>query len=369
MYAEARFAHAQMLGSIERIADAIALLDTALEQHPEHAPTRLARARMLLSLHRFDDARADLEQVERTAPDTPELPKLRQQADFEQGKDLDTHLERMLAAIQSSKDFDSFVAAATARELLGQYALAARLYGQAERVFPDVAPIPLAWLSVQRGLMAMHTGDYPRAQRFFANAYERCPDFPMAAEHLAEIEGRLGNTARAIELYEAVIEQTDNPEFMAALGELLLDTGGDAARARALFERADKRNRELIERFPEAFSGHGADFYLGPGNDPALALDLLARNHSLRPTPHAKQALAEALLANDKLDDAHARITEALATRVEFAEKHWTAARIALARGDHAAAEEHAARARQLNPRIEDLEGPLRDAEGPPAQP
>ena len=204
----------------------------------------------------------------------------------------------------------------------------------------------------------MHSGDFKSAHVFFKAGYERCPEYPMAAEHLAEIEGRLGHLKRASELYEEVIKQTDHPEFIAALAEIYIKRGLHE-RAQALIKRADLGFKSLFKRMPEAISGHAADFYLGLGGSISFALELLTRNHQLRPNVHSKQKLAEALIAHQRLDEATHMIKETLVSPIEFAEKYWTAARLALACHQPDEAKRLATHALNLNPRIADLEGAL----------
>jgi tetratricopeptide (TPR) repeat protein len=204
----------------------------------------------------------------------------------------------------------------------------------------------------------MHSGDYEAAQRFFRAGYERCPQYPMVTEHLAEIEGRLGHLKRSTELYESVVTQTQHPEFMAALAEIYIQRGM-TLKAEDMINQAKRRFAHLEALAPEAMSAHAADFYRGLGNSPQHALKLLTRNHTLRPNAHAKQALADILIELGHYSEAEKLVSELLMSPVEFAEKYWTAAKLALAQKKEARAKEHAKKARELNPRIADLEGEL----------
>ena len=352
------FSRGKTFGDLAMMQEAIEMVSVVIEKNPDNAVALKERGQMQQTMHRFAEAQSDFAKAKALQPSIEGLDALVLDLKFSTGEDSAATLEAMKKSYQRDRSFAGYVSAAKAHQRLGEFALADRYFGQAERRFEGVAPVPLAWLNVQRGLMAMHTGDYPRAKRFFEVAYERCPEYPMAAEHLAEIEGRLGNSARSIELYEAVVEQTQNPEFMAALAERLIDAGHDA-RGRALIEEARAINDAAIVQFPEAMYWHAADFFMGPGEDPARALELLEKNFALRPNAEAHQALAEARLANKDAQGAAATVTTMLALPDEFAEKYWTAARVALANNDGDRAREMETKARALNPKIEDLEGPL----------
>ena len=58
---------------------------------------------------------------------------------------------------------------------------------------------------------------YLQAQRYFAAAHERLPQYFLATEHPAETELLLGNALRAVSLYQQVSEQTKNPLFYLGL--------------------------------------------------------------------------------------------------------------------------------------------------------
>lgn len=349
----------QLRGDLELMHQASEILDTLLDATP-NAPALLSRrAAVHFSLHRFDKARADLETIKRLKPDFPDLDARFADLALNTG-DYDTARPMLEAAAKDpDPSYADLARLAQIHDLLGQLDDARQHFARAELTrIGKTSPIPIAWLSVQRGLMAMHHGDFEQAHRFFSEAYTRCPEYPMAAEHLAEIEGRLGRTERAVELYTAVVEQTQNPEFQGALAEILLEQGQDD-KAKALIEQARARNLELMERFPEAMYFHAADFFLGLGEDPKRALELLQKNIALRPNAEGHIMLASAYLDNGNTEKAQEHIDQVLNTPVQTAELFWTAARIALARKDTASAQTLRQKALDLNPRVEDLEGPL----------
>jgi tetratricopeptide (TPR) repeat protein len=364
-YASQLYARGQIYGDLDEVAQALKIVETGLKTSPNAVKLRLLRAQIASTLHRVDITRRELNWIRSlfVKPPYPQgvtlelIRTIRADLELETGQNVAAHLSKMEREYQSLS-FDGFVRAARAREQKGQVTLAQRYYGQAERHFTDVAPIPIAWLNVQRGLMAMHSGDFKSAHVFFKTAYTRCPQYPMAAEHLAEIEGRLGHFERSVELYKSVIQQTQNPEFMVALAELYLEHKREAD-AQALIKKARTRFDALERRYPNAMSGHVADFFLGLGEAPSRALKLLLRNYKLRPNARSAQVLADALISAQRLQEATPLVKQTLESPIEFAEKHWTAARLALALGQKELALKHQARARTLNPRIVEFEGEL----------
>ena len=199
-YAAQLYARGQMFGDLDTIAQALTIVERTLKNTPRALKLRLLRAQIAATLHQVKITAQELAWARAQADQSPRIPKtllkrvnaMREELELALGEDIEAHLKDMERGYRDLS-FKGYVRAARARELRGQFSLAQRYYGQAERHFTDVAPIPLAWLNVQRGLMAMHSGDFKSAHTFFLAAYERCPQYPMAAEHLAEIEGRLGH--------------------------------------------------------------------------------------------------------------------------------------------------------------------------------
>ena len=110
---------------------------------------------------------------------------------------------------------------------------------------------------------------------------------------MAEIVALRGETARAVPLYEDLVQRTGNPEFMDALARLHRDAGREDEAA-AWIARADRAHRDNLARFPEAAGGHALDHYLELGNDPDFAVELAERDFSLRPNEAARARLATA---------------------------------------------------------------------------
>lgn len=151
----------------------------------------------------------------------------------------------------------------------------------AQDFYHDVSPLPLAWLYSQQGIALLRFGHVAEARLFFAAAHQRLPTYYLATEHLAECEAKLGNLDRARELYAQVIEQTDNPEFMAALAELER-RAGRSAQASDWAARADAGFRRLVQQDEAAYAAHAVDFWLNQPEANAEVLALARRNSERR---------------------------------------------------------------------------------------
>jgi tetratricopeptide (TPR) repeat protein len=347
---------AKISGDLRQFGEALRVVETALKKQPDHEKLLLHQAELLSSLHRFDKAAAVVEKLHARAPSEGSRVLLADVA-WNRG-DYDTAIKEIRAIAAEKPSLFSQVRLAQLELSLGNIEAAKGAFARAETLYQNVSPVPIAWLNVQRGLMGLHTGQFESAETFYREAIARMPDYPMAVEHLAEIESLLGKREEAVTRYKRVVEATDNPELIGALAGVLKEFGQEEESVR-LVARAKKRFSELLKEYPEAMAGHAADFFLNEGGDKKQALALLERNFKLRPNAEARASLALAKLENDDLKGASKLVDDALATPVKKAEIYWTAARVRLAESRADDAKVLAERAKALNPKIEQLEGPL----------
>lgn len=357
LYADKLLGVAKVYGDLNQIQGAAEVATDGLKLEPNHPGLLLLRAQARFALHQWKDATEDLKHLKRVKPDHPALPGLEAEIAWNQGE-VDKAAEAIRELARTQPSFGTVSRLGHLHYHLGQLPAADEAFARAETLYEDSSPVPLAWLNVQRGLLRLHSGRFEEARVFYEEAHRRAPRYPMATEHLAEIEHLLGHHDRALELYLQVVEQTDNPEFHAALAGLYRDMGQED-KAKEHVQAARKRSLELLARHPSAMGSHGADFFLEDGAEPARALELLTRNAAERPNPESLQGLASAQLANGQLEAAAATIDKALATPVRMAEIFWTAARIAVARDRVEEAERYMQQALELNPKIAVLEGDL----------
>ena len=358
MHASKLLQRAKVTGDLDETALVLRVTSDGLKLDPKHANLRLTRAAAAFTLHRWDEAKADVAELKKLHPDLPALEGLEAELFWNQGK-FDEAVPVFERAAQARPSFDAWARLADVYYNQGDLKAADEAFAKAETYLTDTSPVPLAWLYVQRGLLRLHSGRYEEAKLFYEAAHERVPTYPMATEHLAEIEFRLGNHPRAVELYEQVIAQTQNPEFIAALAGVY-EAMGQPQKAQELKAQARERFLALVKKHPGAMAGHGADFFLEPGEDCKLALKLTAQDVAWRPNPDTYAALAGAQgECGGDWTKADASMKKVLASPLKKAEFFWLAAKVAhhLKRPDEAAS--HKKAALDLNPRIADLEGEL----------
>ncbi len=366
LYSRARFSD-----DLPTLTRALTLADQALTPPPTDPdilrPLLISRIRIRSTLHLFPQALADLAELSKITPATPESKDYKAFQALSDDLLLNTSLSvppDLLARVKnapiSSPSFDTYTAAALLYADMGDTKTADLYFAQAERHFDDTSPLPLAWLNVQRGLLFLNSGDFPRARSFYLSSLERCPTYPLALEHLAEIEHLLDNTPRAIELYDQVITATQNPEFISALADIYA-AQNNTEKAQKLLADATSIYTNLLEKYPEAMFWHAADFFAS--QNPSLSLSLLSQNASIRPTPDAFYALAAAQLTCGFVKEAKESIDKALSSHTLKPEFLWTASQIASALSLPSEAAQLKERALKINPKIEVLEGP---ADPPP---
>jgi tetratricopeptide (TPR) repeat protein len=184
---------------------------------------------------------------------------------------------------------------------LGEYDEADGTLLQALREYRGVSPFAIAWICFQLGLLWGELVPEPhleRAAMWYGKALDSLPGYVKARVHLAEIEIRSGEYAKAEALLQSTPSSTD-PEVTWRLAEALM-FGGKRAEAEAQLEDARRAFEVVLARYPLAFADHGADFYAGCGGDVSRAFELAARNVANRPTLRAlEQAYAIALRAGE----------------------------------------------------------------------
>lgn len=273
--AAALLLRAQILGGVDDAPRALELARAA-SAAGAGALAEPVRAAAATALHHFDEAEAALRRAQAQGVD---VRPARRDLALARGRygELQAEFER---AHEPSADFRELAWRADLRLLAGDPGGATLWYRSAQDLYQDVDPLPLAWLHTQQGIALLRHGDCASARVFFAAAVARLPQYYLAAEHLAECEAALGDLDSARSRYLAVIAQTGNPEFMAALAEVEM-ARGEADAAERLRAQADRAYQRLLASEPAAWSQHAAEFYLDTGRA-AQAHELALANARLR---------------------------------------------------------------------------------------
>jgi tetratricopeptide (TPR) repeat protein len=269
----------RVLGRVEDAEEALRLLDAAVAAEPGEGRHRATRAVVLSGFHRFEEALADLDAAAAGGVRPEELLGTRRDVLLARG-DYDRLAQDFEKARELAPGFLELAHRADLRVQQGDLDGASFLYRGAQAEYRDVNPVPLAWLHVQQGIALLRYGRPAEALRFFEAAHARLPHYYLATEHLAETEARLGHRERARALYAQVIEQTGNPEFVAALSRLEA-ADGNAALAADLARRAETGYEALLVRNPSAYAQHAAQFFVAI-DKPERAYQLARQNAALR---------------------------------------------------------------------------------------
>jgi tetratricopeptide (TPR) repeat protein len=337
-------------GDLGEIALAIEILDKCTKLDPAGADCFVMRADQEQSLHRFKETRADIERAKKLGIDAARVVDLETELEWNAGN-YDVAIKAIRDARLKRPSVGAWMREAQLEHDLGNDDKVDAAFEAAEDMIVDTNPLPVAHLNVQRGIVKAHAGRLDDAIVFFREAVARIPDYVAANEHLAEALHQLGKDDEATKIYEAIVERSDDPEFMHALASLY-KAHGKPDKARELDARATSRYEVLLKTYPEAMYWHASEFYLDTGNA-AKAVELLRKNIVLRPNSHSFTALANAELANKQAPDAKASIDKALAMPLRSADLFFTASKVHAATGDAASSATYLARAKALNPRID----------------
>ena len=283
-----RVADFERAGEIaERLADATSASRAAF----------LVRARMRATFHRFTDALDDLEAALRLSLD-PETANVERAAIFQALGRYDEALALREEAASRQPSFGTLGALAGFWAERGDTDAAECFYRDCRGRYRGVSPFPLALLDFQIGLMWMDHGQFDTARKWFDAARRRVPSYAAAQGHLAEVEAEVGEIEAAAARLSPLAVASDDPDYAAQLAHILGDAGRaeESCRWRQL---AAARYDELVDRHPQAFADHAAEFWLTVGADPNKALRLAQMNVEVRKTPRAYNLLSRAASAKE----------------------------------------------------------------------
>lgn len=288
--AGARYQRYQILGALDD-------LDFAFNQAKAEAanpnPTNdalLLWATLAAYMHEFDAANKALAAL--SSEKLPAAAALGSEIDTARGRKQTIDIN---ATLPTGGEFAELLRRAGYCVDRGDLFCATRFYHQAQFVYQDVSPLPLAWLHTQQGIALLRFGHPDIALRFFDAALERLPNYYLAAEHRAECLGLTGQLDSARTQYMQVIKQTGNPEYQAGLADVEKRAGNSNAAARWQ-SQAKSGYAQRLEKFPNAYAQHAVEFYLDVG-DLKQSRRLAERNLALRQDVGAYVLLAEVALA------------------------------------------------------------------------
>ena len=342
-------ARARLTGNYADYVKAEALLAGLAGSRPS-ATFCLAQARLHYTLHRLKQARAALDSCP-TSVDPVEMASIR--------ADLALYSGRYRAAesiyralVNDSGTFTTYVRFGLLKKWLGSPGEAAALLEAAEKRYHAGAPVMLAWLKLQRGLVALDRGRFDEALAMYRLASDALDGWWLIDEHIAEVLLLSGKSQQAKQLYENIIERTGNPEFMDALAAIERETGGEenakklTLKARAIYE-------QRLLAFPEATAGHALHHFLQDRADADIALVLAQKNFETRPFGESAIALAKAWMLAGKPERAVPLIEAQLANGWDTAQIYWVMGEALRKLGQSQRAEHARTEALRRNPHSE----------------
>lgn len=264
--AEVLYHRFQILGRIDDADRALALMERI--EKPTAADLR-ERASLRSGLHRFDEALADLTQAQvQSEPHEADAKARRAIAlatgDYARIKDLIEQAE------QPSPQFGELVLRANIAAFKGDIAAASVQFLRAQQTINDTDPYPVAWLYAQQGLTLQRFDQCQPAMIFFDAALERLPGYALALDHQGECLLRMHRLDEARTVYQQLIAQTGNPEYLGGLARVEMQAGHKQL-AHKLETQTATAYAALLARAPKAWSEHAAEYFLAAGrNEQAL---------------------------------------------------------------------------------------------------
>jgi len=333
-------ARARLSGDVSDYERANQALDRALAIEPGHLPAQLARARVLLANHDFAAALDGARAIEDAAPDQPAVLALIADAQLALG-DIDA-AERIFIRLTE------VVPGPPVSARLAQVAFLRGHSGQAlelaERAFfgaeaAGLAGPSLSWYAQFCATIAGATGQPETALRWSDRALGLWPQSYVASAVRGRVLARMGRVDEAIMWYERSAAIVPQPATLAGLGDLYAVRGDDDAAAAQY--AAVEALIQLAATGEQVYAREFVHFLVDHGRDPAAALEMAEAELRLRRDIYAHDAVAWALMANDRAREADEMMARALALGTADAMLYYHAGVIARSVGDDA-------RARQL---------------------
>ena len=348
---------ARATGDISAYVAASTAIDGALKAYPDYPVALDYRGVVLVALHHFDAARQGAQAILAAQSNDETALATLGDASLELGDvaaaakayDRLTALDDSAAA-RVRQSHLAFIEGRTDDAVAGSRAALAAA-GDEEAVGSG-----LAWYDYQLGDTLIATGDRAGAAKAYADALAADPRSHLAHWGLSRVAAADGRLDDAIAQLDQAIAIVPLPEFLARRADLyrMRAATGDATR-----EANDRKTVLAIAQL----SGAAANVYdrtlslylAGSGADPARALTLAQGEIAIRKDVYGYDALAWALLANDRPAEAQAAMTTALAFGTRDARVLYHAGMIAAATNDPGKAHSLLTEALALDPSFDPL--------------
>ena len=341
------------LGSYEQAGGAI---DQALSRAPDDAETLSRKASFLYRTHDFAGALALANQIVTRDPSALAAQAVLGDAQVEVGLDADASrsYEALAAAAPHTPSID--VRRSHLAFLQGDVASAERLAAQAEReaLASGEFATGLAYYREARAQLRFDQGHYDDAARVYQRALKDSPGYYATTALLAKTRAAQGRTTEAIRLYRAAIARVPQPDYLAALGDLLAITGHRNAAEEQY--RTVEFTGTLAALNRQVYNRQLAVFYADHGRKPQEAVRLAGGELDVRKDGFGYDTYAWTLLAAGRVADARVASDQALTFGIPDARILYHAGMIAKAEHDNARAQQYLGRALALSPNFDPLQ-------------
>ena len=221
---------ARLTGNYQDYAKAEQLLEKAFDITGGEGGPYNTRANLYYTLHKLPEATKDVKEISQSAILTYnnkiELLTLRSDIAFQKGN-YNEALNGYLALLDMETTPSNLFRLANYYWKTGNLTLADNLINEALQLTKGFEPQVQAFFYLQQGLLDLDKGLYDEALKHYKEANQIFSDWWLIDEHIAEIYKLKGQTDKALEIYERVVAETQNPEYMDALALIALDKGNE----------------------------------------------------------------------------------------------------------------------------------------------
>jgi tetratricopeptide (TPR) repeat protein len=281
---------AQFAGDLSALSRQESLAEQLAQRDPLSPRTPLIQAQVASALHRFSDARHHLVQASLGGAPSADVEQVLLNVDQACGTDLDAVLDERRRIVATSRRFVDRVALGALLADMAEFDDADDTYRQALREYQDVSPFPVAWVCFQLGMLwgeLVSEPELARAGQWYRKAVDCLPSYVRARVHLAEVYSTTDRFSDAEATLRPALASGD-PEASWRLADVL-EAAGRSDEAASQLQAARSGFEAFLDRHLLAFADHGAEFYVGSGNDPMRAFELAQINLNNRPTLRAFQ--------------------------------------------------------------------------------
>jgi len=279
----------------------------AVELKPDDLPAQGILIQALCAQHKFKEGLTLARKLLREHPEEPHVLALIGDAQLELGNY--TEAEKAYRDLKK-KDPEALLESRLARlaELKGNTKEALeRMHRAAEEEGANViSKEGRAWFPFRLGELYYQAGKLDEAARFYKEALEWHPRYPLALAFLGRVRTAQGKYDEAIQLYGQAVAVNADLTMLAELGDLYARTG------KAFLARLNYDKLEKVAQGKPAYNRELALFYANHDRKLPEALELARQDLEVRQDVYAYDTLAWALYKNKRHDEAAHASAEAL---------------------------------------------------------